>query len=273
MSTLQVNARLGYEVTEPSSFAFSIHAARTDHQSVTDEAIRIEPAIEMSVVPYGEGSHQLIRFDVEHDFEISYQATVDLSGDVADTETLDEVNFGEVPPDVLPYLNPSRYCESDKLNRFAWSEFGDVDRGHGRVQAVADWVEANLDYEPGVTDGSSGTLDVLVQRAGVCRDFAHVSISLCRALGIPARYVSGYGVGVEPQDFHGFFEAYLGDDWYLFDPTGMAQINGLARIGYGRDAADTPFATFVGQAALMEKIVTVDLIAAEPVEPAAASTA
>jgi transglutaminase-like putative cysteine protease len=127
--------------------------------------------------------------------------------------------------------------------------------------------------EPGVTDGSSGTLDVLVQRAGVCRDFAHVSISLCRALGIPARYVSGYGVGVEPQDFHGFFEAYLGDDWYLFDPTGMAEINGLARIGYGRDAADTPFATFVGQAMLLEKFVTVDLVEAESGEPQATSTA
>jgi transglutaminase-like putative cysteine protease len=273
MSTLHVSAQLGYEVTEPSSFAFAITAARTDHQAVVDEEIRIEPTIQTSLVRYGEGSHQLLRFDVDTDFEIAYIATIELTGEVADAASLDEVNFGEVPPDVLPYLNPSRYCESDKLNRFAWSEFGDLDRGHGRVQAVADWVEANLDYEPGVTDGSSGTLDVLVQRAGVCRDFAHVSISLCRALGIPARYVSGYGVGVEPQDFHGFFEAYLGDDWYLFDPTGMAEINGLARIGYGRDAADTPFATFVGQAMLLEKFVTVDLVEAESVEPEATSTA
>ena len=273
MSMLHVSADLAYEVIVPSSFAFSIIAARTEHQTVVDEQIELDPELDCSLVPYGEGSHQLLRFDAEADFRISYRATIELAGDVAGSAELDEVDFGKVPPEVLPYLNPSRYCESDKLTRLAWSMFGDHDRGHARVRAVADWVETNFDYEPGVTDGSSGTLDVLVQRAGVCRDFAHVSISLCRALGIPARYVSGYGSGVEPQDFHGFFEAYLGDDWYLFDPTGMARVDALARIGFGRDAADTPFATFVGQANLLEKVIDVVVDLADAAEPEATSTA
>jgi transglutaminase-like putative cysteine protease len=168
------------------------------------------------------------------------------------------VPFDEVPADVLPYLNPSRYCESDKLGDFAWRHFGDHSPGHGRVQAVSDWVNENLVYTAGSTDASSSTTDVLLQRAGVCRDYAHVAISLCRALGVPARYVSGYGVGVEPQDFHGFFEAYIGTDWYLFDPTGMTTPNGLVRIGYGRDAADAPFATLVGRATLIDKSVAVE---------------
>jgi len=274
MSTINISSMMRYQVHEPTSFALSITAARTPHQVVTAEEIEITPEVELSVVPYGEGTHQLLRFDADPgELVIAYTASVTLNGDDAATTELDEVDFGRIPAEVMPYLNPSRYCESDKLNSFAFRLFGDLERGHGRVQAVTDWVEENLVYVPGVTDGSSGTTDVLLQRAGVCRDFAHVSISLCRALGIPARYVSGYGVGVEPQDFHGFFEAYLGDDWYLFDPTGMSAINKLARIGFGRDAADTPFATFVGQADLLEKTVSVEPDGDAEEEPDATSTA
>ncbi len=274
MSTIDVCADLSYEVTAPTSFAFSIIAARTRHQVVTAEQIVVDPDVDVSLVPYGEGTHQLLRFDAaEGTLDVSYRATVSIEGDDADPAELTEVEFSRVPADVLPYLNPSRYCESDKLDRFATGLFGDVDPGHARVRAVSDWVGENVTYEAGVTDGSSGSTDVLLQRAGVCRDFAHVAISLCRALGVPARYVSGYGVGVEPQDFHGFFEAYLGDDWYLFDPTGMAAIHALARIGVGRDAADAPFATFVGGAELRSKTITVELVDDPGAEPEATSTA
>jgi len=118
----------------------------------------------------------------------------------------------------------------------------------------------------------SSATDVLLQRAGVCRDFAHVAITLSRAVGIPARYVSGYGVDVEPQDFHGFFEAYIGTNWYLFDPTGMVRSNALVRIAHGRDAADTPFATLVGRANLVEKSVDVTVDGTLDPDQAASST-
>jgi transglutaminase-like putative cysteine protease len=90
----------------------------------------------------------------------------------------------------------------------------------------------------------------LIQRVGVCRDYAHLAIALCRALCIPARYISGYAVALQPPDFHGFFEAYLGARWYLFDATRMAPVEGFVRIGTGRDAADASFATIIGEAAL-----------------------
>ncbi len=274
MSTLQIRAELTYEVEQPTSFAFSITAARTPHQVVTAERIDISPDVEVALVPYGADTHQLLRFEAaEGPLEISYEATVALNGEDAVPSELPELDFAQIPAEVMPYLNPSRYCESDKLNRFAEFLFADVEPGHARVQEVADWVRQNLRYEPGITDGSSGTTDVLLERAGVCRDYAHVSISLCRALGIPARYVSGYGLGVEPQDFHGFFEAYLGDDWFLFDPTGMAPIDGLVRIGFGRDAADAPFATFVGAAQLLSKTVVVESVGNPGAEPEAISTA
>lgn len=272
MNPITIEASLDYDVARPTSFAVAIIAARTPHQSVTSESIEVSPDASLSIDSYGSEGHLLLRFDAPPGpLRIRYSASVVLEGKVRGADQLGERSFGEIPTDVLPYLNPSRYCESDLLGRFAHRLFGGFDSGHGRVQGITDWVMANLRYEPGVTDGSSGTADVLLQRAGVCRDFAHVAISLCRAMNIPARYVAGYGLGVEPQDFHGFFEAYLGDDWYLFDPTGMAPINSLVRIGSGRDAADTPFATFVGAADLTSKLVTVS--GSQGAVPEATSTA
>ena len=133
--------------------------------------------------------------------------------------------------------------------------------GYSRVDQICNWVNANIDYVAGSTDASSSACDVLIQRAGVCRDFAHVSIALCRALGIPARYVSGYAVGLEPPDFHGFFEVYLDDRWYLFDATRMAPVSGLVRIGIGHDASDTSFANIVGQATM--KFIKVEATSAD----------
>lgn len=276
MNTVIVNAALSYEIEDRASIALAIVAARTTRQAVTAERIDVQPDVQLALEPYGDGddSHQLLRFEAPAGvLYVTYAATVALDEDAADPADLDEVPFGQIPAEILPYLNPSRYCESDKLGRFAQQLFGDKAEGHRRVQTITEWVEKHLDYESGATDGSSSATDVLLQRAGVCRDFAHVSIALCRALGIPARYVSGYGVGVEPQDFHGFFEAYVGGDWYLFDPTGMAPLNGLVRIGVGRDAADTPFASFVGTAELLSKDVTVTAVGRAGADAAATATA
>ena len=110
---------------------------------------------------------------------------------------------------------------------------------------------------PGSTDGSTTAIDVLVTRAGVCRDFAHLSIAVCRALGIPARYVSGYAVDLEPPDFHGFMEAFLGGRWFLFDATRMAPIDRLVRIAAGHDAADVAFGTLFGEATLESMMISV----------------
>ena len=274
MNDIVIASKLRYSVEERTSFAFSIVAARTAFQSVTIEHIDIDDDVEWTLVPYGSGTHQLVRLTVDPgDLVVTYRASVTVNGHASVPDDRDEVPFGEIPADVLPYLNPSRYCESDRLGNFAARLFDDTSGGYAKVRAVSDWVTANLVYEADSTDASSSTTDVLLQRAGVCRDFAHVAISLCRAIGVPARYVSGYGVGVEPQDFHGFFEAYIGTDWYLFDPTDMARADALVRIGYGRDAADAPFATLAGRADLVDKTVSVDIEGKLDEEPAATSTA
>jgi transglutaminase-like putative cysteine protease len=187
---------------------------------------------------------------------LSYQASVTLNPEVDSPPQIPEAEHPELPEEVLPYLNPSRYCESDRLGDFAMAEFGRLDRGYLRVDAIRDWTHEHLRYQSGSTNTSTTACDVLIQRTGVCRDYAHLAIALCRALCIPARYVSGYAVALEPPDFHGFFEAFLGDRWYLFDATRLAPVEGLVRIGTGRDAADVPFATLIGAAILKKKSVT-----------------
>ncbi len=272
---IDVRAGLRYDVVEPTSFAFSVAAARTSRQRLLAERVSIEPDHEIRIEAYGEGgTHQLVRVDVEPGpFSLRYEATVELTPDR--DEPARESTFGDIPADLLSYVNPSRYCESDRLIDLAAREFGDVDPGYARVQAINDWVQRELVYEAGSSDASTSAVDVLLYRAGVCRDFAHVAISLCRALGIPARYVSAYGVGVEPPDFHGVFEAHLGGRWWLFDPTGMSPADRLVRIAVGRDAADAAFATFAGTAELTDKYVEVTVAGAPDPgrDEAAASTA
>ncbi|HUF99380.1 MAG TPA: transglutaminase family protein [Ilumatobacter sp.] len=256
---LSVHCELQYDVGSTASFAFAVVAARTERQHIVEENVSLNPALPFELVPFGEGgTHQLIRVDVDPGwFTLTYDVVVEVQPNPIDPSQLPETAFRAVPADLLPYLNPSRYCESDKMYDLVDRLFGELEPGFARVQSVSNWVTSELTYAAGSTDASSGTADVLLQRAGVCRDFAHVGISLCRALGVPARYVSGYGKGVEPQDFHGVFEAYLGGEWWLFDPTGMARPADFVRIGYGRDAADASFATFVGQAILTDKTVRV----------------
>ena len=209
---------------------------------------------------------------------LRYQAKVILNPVVDNPPQIPETDHPALPEEALPYLNPSRYCESDRLAAFALAEFGSLDRGYSRVVAICEWTYNHLKYVSGSTNASTGACDVLILRSGVCRDYAHLAIALCRALCIPARYVSGYAVALEPPDFHGFFEAYLGDHWYLFDATRLAPVEGLVRIGMGRDAADVPFATIIGAATLVKKVVSAEELTEEiprqaPADESAVSTA
>jgi len=258
MSTnvINVSCQLNYTIVEPTSFVFSIAPAKTDFQQLQQEALTVTPYTPVEWVDIGDYGSRLIRFQAQPGtLTVKYRASVQLMPVLMPAAPLEEIQFSALSADILPYLNPSRYCEADRLGRFAFKEFGQLPMGYARVQAVADWVYHNIDYLPGSTDASSGACDVLIQRAGVCRDFAHLSIAFCRALGIPARYVAGYAPELNPPDFHGFFEAYLGDKWYLFDATKLAPVSGFVRIGTGRDAADASFATLVGEAAMDSMVV------------------
>ncbi|MGZ4970793.1 MAG: transglutaminase-like domain-containing protein [Methylobacter sp.] len=251
MATIQVGCNLKYSVTNSTSFLFNVAAAATAHQSISEETLQLNPNIQYETSSIGMEDIRVYRLTVQPcDLQLQYSATVDLHPEINDTSQIVETGYSQLPIEVLPYLNPSRYCESDRLAHFALRQFGNVQPGFSRINAICDWINSNIDYQSGSTNANTGACDVLIQRVGVCRDYAHLAIALCRALCIPARYISGYAVALEPPDFHGFFEAYLGSRWYLFDATRMAPPEGFVRIGTGRDAADASFATIIGTATL-----------------------
>ncbi len=269
MSTILVGSELGYDVRQPTVFLLKISAASTPHQKLVSEELRFNPELEFESYQVGMEGNRLHRVVVQScQLQISYRATVDLTPEVELPTDVSESVGAQIPADVLPYLNPSRYCESDLLARFAFEEFGQLPLGYRRVQAICDWVHRHLDYTPGATNATTTAADVLLLRTGVCRDYAHLAISLCRGVGIPARYVSGYAVDLQPPDFHGFMEAFLDGRWFLFDPTKLAPLTGLVRIGTGRDAADAAFATLTGNAILTQKGVWANI--AENSQPGAA---
>jgi transglutaminase-like putative cysteine protease len=158
--------------------------------------------------------------------EISHDALV-LVPSVADNfhRSFDlPVPMQELPSDLIRYTLPSRYCDSDKLINFAWQQFGGALRGHPQVQAVCDWIHDNVEYRFGAGRSDTSASEVIAQKFGVCRDFAHVGVALCRALNLPARYVTGHLPDIayidpgSPMDFHGYFEVYLGGKWFPYDP-------------------------------------------------------
>ncbi|CAA6805611.1 MAG: Transglutaminase domain-containing protein [uncultured Thiotrichaceae bacterium] len=256
MTQIMIGSTLNYDVKQPTIFLFKIAAATTAHQIISHEVLTFEPDLDVEQCQIGGDGNRLHRVVVEPcNLSIRYEAIADVSPELEHVQEVGETAIAEIPSEVLTYMNPSRYCESDLLARFAFEEFSHLASGYMRVQAINDWVYKHLDYVPGSTSATTTAANVLLQRTGVCRDFAHLAISLCRGIGIPARYVSGYAVDLKPPDYHGFMEAYLDGQWYLFDPTRLASTLGLVRIGVGRDAADLAFSTLTGSAMMTDKQV------------------
>ncbi|GAA4343131.1 transglutaminase family protein [Variovorax defluvii] len=258
MHVSHVDAALDYEVEAPSHLVFNIEATRGGAQAVASEELVIEPAVQRQAFCDESSGNRFIRFDApKGPLKIRYRAQVQRTHVVVPSN-LEERPVNQVPNDIIPFLMSSRYCESDLMSRCAQQLFGDLPPGIGRVQAIADWIYDSITYEPGSSDSTTTAREVFVERAGVCRDFAHLGITFCRALNIPARLVVGYVSFEEPpQDFHAVFEAWLGGQWVLFDATRMAPVDRLVRVGTGRDAKDVAFCTFFGPVRMTGKMLTV----------------
>ena len=249
-----IGCTLRYSVETLTPFVLKLEAARFPRQVILSETLSTDPALGApDRYEFAESGNRVLRYLVpKGEFQIHYQAEISLDPLMLNPNEVTEIAAGSLPIDVLPYLNASRYCQSDRLSRFANRQFGHEPAGHQRATAICNWIRDNVDYQPGTSDALTSAYDTLGDRAGVCRDFAHLAIALCRAVGIPARYISAYAWQLTPPDFHAVFEAYLagpsGGAWYLFDPTRMAALDGLVRIGAGRDAADVAFCSIFGSA-------------------------
>lgn len=223
----------------------------TDHHEYRD---LFDNRCERLTIPEGETS-------------IIYDAVVEVSGEP------DEVDFdaraipiAELPDDLLVYTLASRYCPSETMAQTAWRLFGQVPPGWGQVQAVCDWIHANIEYGALISTPSTTALDVYVASGGMCRDFAHLAITFCRALSIPARYVFGYmpDIGVPgpfpPMDFHAWFEVWLEGRWWTFDARFNMPRIGRIPIGVGRDAVDVAMMTTYGGALFQRMVVWTDAV-------------
>ncbi len=185
--------------------------------------------------------------------DITYEAQL-LVASPADVIAPDtrEVPVDELPDGILSFIMPSRFCLPDELGHEAWQRFGGLTPGWGRVQAIVDYVHDQLEFVPGASNPWTTAADAYRARQGVCRDFAHLAITFCRALNIPARYVFGYlpDIGVasplEPMDFAAWFEAYLDGRWYTFDARNNTPRIGRVVVGRGRDAIDVALITSFG---------------------------
>jgi transglutaminase-like putative cysteine protease len=266
MVRLKFSIEMGYEIAPPGcDFIFSIHAAQTQHQTVVTESLAISQPLLSNLYTDPVTHTRYLRLKAfAGPLTVRYDATVDLNHHIAQPDQLGEVAVADLPGSVLPYIYPSRYCQSDRLHRLAVKEFGHLWQGYSRVQAIRDWVMNRVTFRSNTSTGNTSAVDTLVEEVGVCRDFAHLMIALCRAVNIPARFATGIDFGADPvlgpTDFHAYVEVYLGDRWYLFDPSGVAIPMGFLRFGTGRDAADSAFATMFGGVVGAAPVIQIEAI-------------
>ncbi len=249
--TFDVDCTLAYDVAGPTDFLFQIHALRGMDQEVLSESLQITPGLQQHIYADPTLHHRFLRLHAEAGpLQLHYTARVRRTPQPVDRMAA-EVAIADLPDELLHNLMPTRYCESDHLSRAAQKMFGGLPRGYARVEAICEWIHTNVEYLIGSSQATTTALDVFVQRAGVCRDFAHLAVTFCRALNIPARLVVGYARFDEPPpDFHAVFEAYIGGAWVMFDATRMSPLDELVRIAAGRDAKDVAFATIFGPATM-----------------------
>ena len=252
MNRIELQIDLNYEIAEPNvDFVFNIHAAHTPSQTPSAERLLLNQSVvpQMHTDPVTGNRYMRLRAQ-PGPLAVSYSVVVDLMHYRGDPAQLEEVPVCRLPPEVMGYIYPSRYCQSDRLLKLATDEFGKLRQGYSRVQAIRDWVNGHVTFRSNSSNSSTSAIDTLIERVGVCRDFAHLMIALCRAVNIPARFATGTDYGADPAlgppDFQAYVEVYLGDRWYIFDPSGTAIPMGFVRFGTGRDAADVAFATIFG---------------------------
>ena len=272
MVRMALSTQLEYEIFDTGcDFIFNIQAAFTPRQWVVEESLSFSQTLTANYYTDAQTQSRFIALHaMQGQFTVGYSAVVDLTHFKAAPNALFEVSPQALPGHVLPYLYPSRYCQSDRLLTFAGQQFGSLPTGYSRAQAICDWVRSQVRFQGNTSKSNTSALDTLIDRVGVCRDFAHLMIALCRAVNLPARMVSGMDYGADmvlgPPDFHAYVEVYLADAdgmgrWYMFDPSGTAVPMGFVRFCTGRDAADIAFATIFGNVLAAQPIVSIEAVA------------
>ena len=266
MVRIQFAIDLNYALNSPGAdFVFNIHAAQTASQHIVSENLQINPQIIPAIQTEPQTCARFLRVNVTNGpLHVAYRATLDIDQHIGNPDEIPETPVDRLPLSALTYIYPSRYCQSDRLATLAMTEFGLLPKGYRRVEAICAWVNRHVAFRPASTSSTTSAIDTLVDRVGVCRDFAHLMIAICRALSIPARFTTGIDYGADPAlgptDFHAYVEAFLDGRWYIFDPSGTAIPMGFVRIGTGRDAADVSYATIFGSVSSPPPLISISAI-------------
>ena len=245
-----VSCALEYAVKFPSTLILSVHAQRNASQTVLAEQFDIEPRVRVGEFTPDTTDNRFIRLETgrHKKLSIAYSALVESDFQPYAAGAIEATPVAELSGKEVPYSSRAGIVNLTGWLSSQWDFFRSIDNPHEKVLAISDWIHENVDYLRGSTNSMTSAFDTVTQRTGVCRDFSHLGIALCRALNIPARYFSGYAYELEPKDFHACFECFIGGHWVVFDATRLAYLNGLVRIGTGRDAADAAVASVFGSA-------------------------
>ncbi|MCH5597377.1 transglutaminase-like domain-containing protein [Niabella ginsengisoli] len=259
----KVSSELSYNIKSDTTFFFNIQAAQTKSQTIIEEQLVTSPGkIKIEPFDLGVRKARFLRVHVTKPghFKINYTATVELHLKSVRFKKESDLKANTIHPDAVSYLFPSRYCQADRMYKFAEMEFKNIKTTYGKVTAICNWIYKTVHYVSGSTNANTSAIETITQREGVCRDFAHLGIVMCRALSIPARYIAAYAYQLNPPDFHACFEAYIDGKWILFDATRMVPLHGLVKIAHGYDAADTSFANIFGEADPLNVVVSCEAL-------------
>jgi len=254
---LTAGCQLNFEAQALAPLILMLRPRSGASQTVITEDLQFTPhlaAIEYFDL-YGNACHRLLIPSGE------FQITSTVTADTADTIDVNPqaafVPVQSLPDEVLHFLLPSRYCQADLVGDLANKIVAGIDSGYDQVEAIRRWIHDHIDYQYDTSDASTSAIDTERTRVGVCRDFVHLGMALCRSLTIPARMVVGYLYQLDPMDLHAWFEAYVGDRWYTFDATQPEPRGNRIAIAYGRDAADVALANQFGPLTLTDMQVWV----------------
>ncbi|HEY0945298.1 MAG TPA: transglutaminase family protein [Opitutaceae bacterium] len=256
--TVRVGCSLVYETSQCVPLLLNVRPRLDPRQTLREEKLVLGEDLPSEEFEDSHGNIVLRLMLLPGRSEIRHDALVGVPS-VPDNDELPPeppVSLSQLPQALLRYTLPSRYCDSDKLIGFAWEKFGACEPGLPRVQAVCDWLHQNIEYRFGSGRFDLSAWDVLGRGYGVCRDFAHLTVSLCRALNLPARYVTGHLPDIayedpgSPMDFHAYSEVYVGGNWFTYDARYNVPRIGRVKVSCGLDAVDGAFATIYGPASL-----------------------
>lgn len=255
--SLHIHVQLDYWFERTCDVLLQLEAAAIPEQTIDNAHITITPGEHFARVPAQDNIGERIWLRMQGQCLVDYRADVTINRILDSCENLPAVPPHQLPGETVQYLFPSRYCPSNQFLAFVEDTFGKQEGG-AKIVAIRDWISNHLAYVPGSSNAETTAVDTFHSGQGICRDYAHLMITLARAAGIPARIASVYALGVTPPDFHAVAEIFVGGTWHLVDSTGMAKESDMAKIGIGRDAADVAFLTAFGPMVMNSQSVSVE---------------